>query len=223
MIYAYGIAEPTPGLPPSRRGIGGATLRVLETSDLAVVYSRHRSLRPRPSPALVLQHERVLEAVMARAPVLPLRFGAQLDTADQLAEAVAGRRRELRSALDRVRGRVEIGVRVLPNAPPSPVTSPSRPSPPSGRAYLQSVAAAHRRNERVADAIHRPLHALAAASVVRPRSTPPALMVATYLVDTRQVDDFRRLGGELAAAHRDLRVAVTGPWPPYSFTGEDDA
>jgi Gas vesicle synthesis protein GvpL/GvpF len=219
VIYAYGIADPTPGLPPGHRGIGGAALRILETNGLAVVYSRHRSLRPHPTPELVLAHERVLEAVMAHGPVLPMRFGTQLDSTDRLADAVAGRRRELLSALDRVRGCVELGVRVLPNDPP-----PTRAqSSPSGRDYVLSLAAAQRRNERVAADIHGPLQALASASVVRERSTSPAVMVAAYLVDARRVESFRRRAGELAANHRDISIAVTGPWPPYSFTGEEVA
>jgi hypothetical protein len=219
VIYAYGIAEPTPGLPPRRSGIAGTTLEVLETSGMAVVYSRVRSLRASPSPELVLEHERVLEAVMEHAPVLPLRFGTRLDSTDQLAEAIAGRRDALRSALDRVRGRVELGVRVVERA-----TDQDRsPSPTSGRDYLMSVAAAHRRKARVADDIHRPLQDLAADSVVRERSMSPALLVASYLVDTRDVDGFHRAADQLAAAHPDLDVTVTGPWPPYSFTGEDAA
>jgi hypothetical protein len=218
VIYAYGIAEPTPELPPSRRGLGRATLHVLETDGLAVVYSRHRSFRARPSPDQVLQHERVLEAVMQHGPVLPMRFGTQLDTVERLADAVTSRRRELASALDRVRGRVELGVRVLPTGP---AQAPPAQSSPSGRDYVLSLAAEHRRHERAADDIHRPLHGLAAASVVRGHSTSPAVLVAAYLVDAPQVDTFRRVAGELAAAHRDLQVAVTGPWPPYSFTGQE--
>lgn len=223
MIYAYGIAEPSPALPPSRRGLGGAALRVLESRGLAAVYSRHRRLRPRPVAALVLQHERVLEAVMACAPVLPMRFGTQLDSTDRLAAALAGRHRELRAALDRVRGRVELGVRVLPTDPPADAPAGRSPAPSSGRDHLLALAAARRRDERIAGEIHPPLHALAADSVVRERSTSPAVMVATYLVDTGQVDSFHRRADEVAACHPDVRVVVTGPWPPYSFTGEGTA
>lgn len=215
MIYAYGIADPSPTLPPSRRGIGDAALRVLETRGLAAVYSRHRRLHTRPTASLVLQHERVLEAVMACAPVLPMRFGTELDSTDRLAAALDGRHRELLAALDRVRGRVELGVRVLPADPPTRSQAPS-----SGRDHLLSLVAAQRREERIAGQIHQPLHDLAADSVIRKRSHSPAVLVAAYLVDAEQVDGFRCRVDEVAAAHPDLRVVVTGPWPPYSFTGE---
>lgn len=219
MIYAYGIADATPGLPPPVPGIDGAPLEVLETSGVVVLYSRQDSLRLRPSPELVLQHERVLEAVMVHAPVLPMRFGTRLDSTDQLADAIAGRAGALRSALDHVRGRVELGVRVVEREP-----QPDRPPPPaSGRDYVLSLAAAHRRQARVAADIHRPLAALATDAALRERSMSPALLVASYLVEIPRVDGFRRAANELAAAHRDLRVTVTGPWPAYSFSGEDAA
>jgi hypothetical protein len=219
VIYAYGIAHPSPTLPPGRRGLGGAALRVLETRGLAAVYSQHRRFRARPEAALVIEHERVLEAVMACAPVLPMRFGTQLDSTERLAAAVAGRHRELRAALDRVRGRVELGVRVLPTDPPAA----RPPSPSSGRDHLLSLAAARRRDERIAGQIHHPLDDLAAGSVVREHSPSPTVMVAAYLVDTGQVDSFRHRADEVAASHPDVRVVVTGPWPPYSFTGEGTA
>jgi hypothetical protein len=66
----------------------------------------------------VLAHERVLEAIMERGPVLPLRFGTELESEDELAAVLAERRDELARGLERVRGRVELGLRVLP-APPA--------------------------------------------------------------------------------------------------------
>ena len=75
MIYAYGICEAsgTPS-PVDRRGLGGTKLRTLQLDGLAAVYSCHRSFRPQPSRELILSHEHVVEAMMARGPVLPLRF-----------------------------------------------------------------------------------------------------------------------------------------------------
>src|SRR5690606_39177942 len=113
VIHAYCITERTPTAPPERRGLGGARLRAAEAGGLRVVYSRHRTLQFDPSPALVLTHERVVEAVMAEAPVLPLRYGTVLADVEQLRTAIGQRSGEFRRALERVRGHVELGVRLV--------------------------------------------------------------------------------------------------------------
>lgn len=219
MIYAYGICEPaTASPPPSRRGLGGATLRALETDALAAVYSRHRALQPRPSPELVLAHERVVEAIMARGPMLPLRFGAQLHGEEQLTAVLRERRDELLRAIDRVRGHVELGLRVIPE--PGSKPHPEKAGR-SGRAYLLALAAERRRADQAARELHAPLAELAADSMVRERAAPPAILVAAYLVDVDRVADFRARADELGAKRKDLQVVVTGPWPPYNFASEE--
>jgi hypothetical protein len=48
-------------------------------------------------------------------------------------------------------------------------------------------------------------------------ATPPALLAAAYLVDRRRIGAFKDRVVTLAAAHNDLLIVGTGPWPPYSF------
>jgi hypothetical protein len=218
VIYAYGICEAqATEIPEGRRGLGGARLRALRTDALAAVYSRHRSLRPRPSRDDVLAHERVLEAVMERGPVLPLRFGTRLGSEEDLEAALRERREELLPALDRVRGRVELGLRVLGAGP-----EPSSRAKQSGRDYLLGRLDAQRRAEAAARELHAPLAELAVASRLRERTPPPTVLVGSYLVAQDAVDGFRSQAEALATGHPDLRAVVTGPWPPYSFTGEEE-
>ena len=62
---------------------------------------------------------------------------------------------------------------------------------------------------------------LAAASVLRQRPAPPAILVAAYLVDADRVAEFRARADEIGARREDLYVVVTGPWPPYNFATEE--
>jgi hypothetical protein len=219
VIYAYVICEPaTAALAARRRGLGGATLRALTRDGVAAIYSRHRRLQPRPTPEMVMAHERVVEAVMAHGAVLPLRFGTQLEDEDQLAAVLSERRRDLLRALDRVRGQVELGVRVIPEGDRQ---SDSGIGEGSGREYLLARVSDHRSAQRAARELHTPLAALANASVVRDRPGPPATLAAAYLVDAGREPDFRRRADELAARQDGLQVVVTGPWPPYSFAAEE--
>ena len=219
MIYAYGICEPATALaPPQRRGLGGATLRGLESDGLAAIYSRHRSLRPRASPELVLAHERVVEAIMASGPVLPLRFGTQLEGEQRLAAVLHERRAELLRALERVRGHVELGLRAFPARRSHADLDPGERT---GRDYLLARAADHRRADEAALHLHAPLAEFAPASRLRERPAPPAVLVAAYLVESDGVAEFRARAEELAARHDHLHAVVTGPWPPYNFVAEE--
>lgn len=218
MIYAYGICDPAIRSPTlRRRGLGGATLRAFERDGLAVIYSRHRSLRPRPVRKLVMDHERVVEAIMARGPVLPLRFGTQLEREEELEAVLAARHDELLRSLERVRGKVEVGLRVIPPKP----TVDRRGGGATGRAYLLARVRAHRRDREAIRELHPPLVSLSEATCIRQPQDGRASFVAAYLVDSARVDEFRRKADELAKRHVGIRVIVTGPWPPYSFATEE--
>jgi Gas vesicle synthesis protein GvpL/GvpF len=217
VIYVYGICDPAITAPTlRRRGLGGARLRALERGGLAAVYSRHRSLRPRPTPQLVLHHEHVVEAIMENGAVLPLRFGTQLEHEKQLADLLAARRDELLRSLQRVRGKAELGVRLIPQRPP-PGT---RAVPATGREYLLARVRTHRRYEQAVREVHDALVALSEDSRIRPPREPSTAFVAAYLIDAARTDEFRRRAHQLAERQPGMQVVVTGPWPPYNFATE---
>jgi hypothetical protein len=45
---------------------------------------------------------------------------------------------------------------------------------------------------------------------------------AAYLVADERADAFAAAVADLTARHRFVRLTLTGPWPAYSFVGEDD-
>src|SRR4051794_18233492 len=179
MPYVYAVIEADAPSPP-------ATLYAVRHGALAAVVADHAT--PQPTPEALRRHEAVVEGLMARGPVLPLRFGG---VTDDVAGWLAAREDELAPLLDRVRGAVELGVRGGDDA--------GAGAPASGTDYLL---------RRVADEhVHAPLAALARASVRRRRPH-----VGAYLVDRDVVDRFHARVREL-----DRRLVCTGPWPPYSF------
>jgi Gas vesicle synthesis protein GvpL/GvpF len=218
VIYAYGICEGAAATAVvGRRGLGGARLRALHRGELAAVYSRHRSLRPRPTPELLLTYESVLEAIMAVGAVLPLRFGTQLEREEELAAVLADRHDELLRSLERVRGRAEFGIRLIPKrAPPR-----GRAGGRTGRAYLLARARDHRCFQEAIREVDAALEPLSVASCIREPRTPPAILAASYLVDSTRVAEFRERADQLARRKGAMKILVTGPWPPYSFAAEE--
>src|SRR5262249_50091899 len=49
----------------------------------------------------------------------------------------------------------------------------------------------------------------------------PMLLNTSYLLDASASAGFASAVAAAAIAHPELRLELTGPWPPYSFAGED--
>jgi hypothetical protein len=162
-----------------------------------------------PTAEDLWRHEALLEELMEERDLLPVRFGTRLPDQAAARDALEVRHGELTAALERVRGAVELALRVEAR---EPVTVP--PAGGTGRDYLAAKAA----TRRTAAALHAPLAAISRASALRPGRE---LLRAAYLVDRGAVDAFVSLVGDLQRAHEDtLALVCTGPWPPFSFAEE---
>jgi hypothetical protein len=172
-------------------------------------------------------HEAVLESFVGVVPVVPLRFGAIYHDLADVRRMLADRAGHFEVVLERVRGRVELGVKAWFD--PARV---ARPAAATGREYLQrrrDELSSARDAASLAASAHERLAALAEGAVVnrpQPRELTgrdeQMLLNAAYLV-CEDGDDFARevarLGEETAAAG--LSFELTGPWPPYNFAEAD--
>ena len=126
---------------------------------------------------MLWRHEALLEELMQERDLLPVRFGTLVADEHDAARAVAERSEELLAGLERVRGAVELALRV----------NPTEAEPPgeagTGRDYLRAKVA----RLEIARALHEPLAAIARDSDVQPGRE---LLRAAYLVDRDAVDDF---------------------------------
>jgi Gas vesicle synthesis protein GvpL/GvpF len=242
--YVYAVVDASPAAAlTGLHGIGGRPVRLVEAAGLAAVVStvpltefgseplqRHlEDLRWLETTAR--EHHAVVQAMTARGPVAPLRLATVYLGDERVRELLEQRREELVAALDRVRGRAEWGVKVF--AGRLDEEQPTDGGPPTdrpGTAYLlrrrgARERAAQRRAALVerAEAVHAAFEELALASHrYRPQdpaltgSSDEMLLNAAYLVDP----DAESALAELARAQsRDgVRVELTGPWAPYSFS-----
>ena len=214
MIWVYAICE-RPDLPaPPGHGIAGAPLDGVREGELLAVVSRHAQTPGEPAVDALWAHERVIEGLMADRAVLPMRFGTKLPGEAALREALAARRDEFLAALDRVRGRVEVGVRAMrPGAEEAPV------APASGRDYIEAKLRTGRLVEREAAVLHDPLSALAVEALRRPPRDDGEVLRASYLIESGALARFRGAVDQLQSAHPEVAILCTGPWPPYGFVG----
>ena len=226
MVYVYGITAASGASDGAGRGLDGRPLEVCAAGTIAAVYTRHEAkAAPPPTTENAWRHGQVVESLMRGGAVLPARFGTTFADDAALRAALARHEGDLAAGLERLRGCVELGVRVLwePTPAPTPATS-TQPAANSGRAYMDARLAEERRRreerqraEARVEPIHAPLAALAVDSSRRVLTTPETLLVAAYLVPRERAGAFRDRVGELGPAFPDLRVVCTGPWPPYHF------
>jgi len=230
MLHVYGIIDDSRIRGVLPRGHGGGALAALPADGLAAVVSEAASASIDVSVAHVWHHEKVLNALMKRHAVLPMRFGT-VRTADELSSLLGRRRNALRAALQELVGKVEMAVRIAwvntSDAQEGKRHPGNHPAAPSGKAYLMALA--ERRGRVSAEDtpafppgtdLRKCLERLSAATVWHEPEGPGRPLKVSCLVARDKVDVFVDC---LDAWERDhlpnLRVSCTGPWAPYSFVG----
>lgn len=194
-------------------GLDGRALRRVTANGLSGVVSDHEAL-PATSERTLWAYEHAIEALMATDAVLPARFGTAFDDDPGVQAMLKRRHDELRAALDRVRGAVELGVRATWAAAPD-----ERPPAGSsaGTAYMLGRLELSRRARALAAKLEADLGTLARASSSRLLARPATPVLASYLVEHERIEEFRTRVHELDDTTEEADVVCTGPWPPYSF------
>ena len=214
-LYVYALADP--GLP-GRLRLSGRTLVTLRVGPLEAVVGRADEMQEMPTlEALGVQHA-ITSALHARSSaMLPARFGTAL-TERELGDLVEREAPSLLQALDAVRGRAQMTVRLRVTAPARETGATARtPSTArSGRGYLD----ARRRDavafSRLAAAARRVVGDLVAAEELEPRAAGGESAIF-HLVALDRTDAYRERASALQKVLRPSPARVTGPWPPFAF------
>lgn len=224
MLHVYAITDSSHDLEAI--GLDNAELRAVGKEAPFAVVSEHDQLPPQLSEDDLWAHERVVEELMERATVLPMRIDGTVANQETLQRILDERRKEFEVLLTGVRGAVEIGVRAQlaedttsEDAGSDDVEGDEWGSP--GTAYLLTRARQQRRAEDMAARVHEPLVALSRKNKRSSMGLRLNLFKAAYLVDRDRVDAFRDRVEMLDLELGDGRIVCTGPWPPYSFSSKE--
>ncbi|HEU4640891.1 MAG TPA: GvpL/GvpF family gas vesicle protein [Gemmatimonadaceae bacterium] len=228
------------------RGLAGAPVRVVSTGALDAWVSEHAEAPHPVTVELVREHDRVVRAALAWEAPLPARFGQDFPSEGALRRALAEREAALARALERVRGAVEMTVRVLladpaaeaekgaegaregPSGPPKPPAAPDDAQvakSAAGREYLSRLRERQRREAELrhrADFLQTRIARAVAGIVLEEARTPSRpssrSLTISHLVARRALSDYRRALRSFVDGEPGLRVLISGPWAPYSFT-----
>lgn len=225
-LYLYAIIASAPPLLEQIQGLGESPVVVVSRADLAAVVSPS-PLTPWPVDAIhLMRHEAVVEELMRSRPILPVRFNSLLRTETEVLALLDTRAPAFRSALGRVAGKVEMGLRVLwvpPGESEVPGDQAAQVGGPGTEYLSRRLKEARRRaklvqaGERLIQALQTLFDSLAADSQLQRFTTQRLLLSGAYLVERDRAEAFRDGVAKAQAEFPRLRFLLTGPWPPYHF------
>jgi hypothetical protein len=210
MLHLYALVE-EPARLPAGTGIARAPLRaVAAAARLEAVVSTHEE-QPAPTETAIVEHAQVVDELIAvNEAVLPARFGGWYSSDAALTKAIVPRADALCDALERVRGCVEVGLRVVGSSDRLSV-------PETGSQYMRERLDVLNDVQQLADEVAAALAPLAKDSARQVQSRPQPTVSSTYLLGQADVREFQRRVADLASAHPELTIVCTGPWAAYSF------
>jgi Gas vesicle synthesis protein GvpL/GvpF len=216
VLYLYAITDAVER--PDVSGLHGAPVFAVRDGELTAIASDHDQLRLRPDEDELWAHEAVVEAVMERAAVLPMRIGSVVESSDALVSLLRERSSDFGQALDHVRGAVELAVRVTVDSEVPQSRTDVEIDPGPGTEYMLARLGRKVRTDEVGARVHASLCELARDHTPMSSSHERMSIRAAYLVDRDRVDAFTSRAEGLQDQIDGVTIVCTGPWPPYSFT-----
>lgn len=241
-LHLYCVCDDIAGVSLAGvRGVNGAAVRAVEHNGLtALVSELEMDAAAEVTAENARAHNRVNTLALALATPLPFRFGSCV-TEERLADYVKSHEKALREALARVRGCVEMSVKLMWDAASDPrrkdeaeqqasesrnASSPPPPSAGSGTAFLLSKqreisgdAAARARAAEVAAALNARVLDVVRDARVTVLPSPALVVRAAHLVERARLEEYRaRLRAMEAERAGALIFLTSGAWPPYSFS-----
>jgi len=206
VIGLYAVAH---GAPRVATGAQEEPLRVLAAAaPLELVCG---AAPPDLSAEALRAHEAAVRRIAGACEAcLPARFGAGAAGEEELVAWARAHAAELEEALRLVRGREQMTVRVLGSAAPDP----GEGGP--GTRYLEARRRAQRAPEL--DPLRSALSQVVRAERVERHEEPGLLASVYHLIDRGAAPRYRELVER--SSIEGVRLAVSGPWPAWSFAPE---
>jgi gas vesicle protein GvpL/GvpF len=237
--YVYGIVEPDVVVLPDTRGIGDppAAVEVVSSGAVGALVSEIKLDRPIGTSDDLLAHENLLDATVADAPVLPMRFGAVVASRDAVVdELLAPHEDEFADALRELSGEVQYVLRVRydEGALMREILGEDRTAaslrerlagrPPESTQDIRLElgervnAAVEAKRNADTDALVRTLEPVSRSVSVRPPTHDLDAAHLAMLVVTDQEDPFLRTVRRIAQDGKGRVTArLLGPMAPYDF------
>jgi Gas vesicle synthesis protein GvpL/GvpF len=236
-FYAYCLSDEVKARTvESEIGLAGAKPRLIQCGEIAAVVSEFDDEKAAVTRENVLAHERIVQRVLVETTPLPFRFGTIVNQA-RLQSYLNSQQASLRAQLQRVRGCVEMSVKVIwkpeavkhederGDARAESAGGAGQTTKGSGTAFL----AAKRREilgdetlkvraEELAAWLAACLGDVVREALVSLQPSESLVLSAAHLVERARLDEYREALRQAQRERVELHFLTSGAWPPYSFT-----
>jgi Gas vesicle synthesis protein GvpL/GvpF len=209
--YVYALTDPQ---EQERFTSGARKLRAVDVDGVAAIVEVVGARPAATEEALREQHALVVRLARRFDALLPIRFGAVF-TPSGLDARIRANRAVIRRALDRVRGRVQMTVRLhgAPADDPAPTAT--------GTAWLTARRDRARSLRQHAARLRRAVSRFVEEERIDPGKGN--LQGTVYhLIRSRDANAYRAAILATARSLIPVGVTVTGPWPAFAFVPELD-
>ncbi len=233
-LYTYVIINSQDKIDESITGLERSSVYNVSYCDIGVAVSELKEKIQKITTASVLKHEEVIETLMTKFTVLPIRFSTIFNTKEDLLSMVEFYYQDFKDNLARLRNKVEFGIKVIwPNATiKEKITdvyhrtkhnvSISTESP--AKTFIKEKFEKHiieKEFEEEADrciaVVDDYFDKIATEKRLKKLQTESLLLNAAYLVEKDKQDDFKKAFEQLKNVPGDLKFLFSGPWPCYNF------
>lgn len=239
-LYLYGITAPQRPLACPAGGVAGADVESIAEDRVVAVVSRLGPVRLRPQRANLAAHHRILRDLGQQQPVLPVAFGTIVGSEEELRRILRKNREALARLLERLRGKVEMGLKVfwdLPNVFDYFVATHQELEHLRNRLFRPGRAATLEQKVELGELFvsllqqARQRHTQRVKEALAPYSAQVAsidpgdermIMKLACLVEKDRQQQWEEGVGQAAQLFDDhYRFDYSGPWPPYNFVDID--
>jgi hypothetical protein len=212
------IFRPDANAPPS--GFARELL-VVEGDGLAAAVTPWPEEQPPLDASRLLAYEKAIASIHATRAVIPLRFGCVVEGESEVLGLMRERRAEYQQLLAQWEGFTEMGLRLWCGSRPDVDFHAGAQYSTEAAQYLAALRKRHPgltlAERQCAARIAERLKGLYRAG--REEAGPAAngrMLSLYFLVPIASVDDFREKVREIDLPP-DMKLMVSGPWPPYNF------
>jgi hypothetical protein len=233
-LYLYGIIDSGDTIRDVIRGLKGSSVCNVPYCDIGAAVSEMNGSIQTATEGDILQHEEVVERLMADFTVLPMRFLSIADGIEDVISIMQSCYKDFRDNLDRLRDKREFGIKVL--WPADKIRQDIiKALEEAGQKTKESCTSANKKYvmerfkqykidkafeakaDKLIRAIDKILCRFAAEKKLQKLKTANLLLDAVYLVEKSRQNSFREAFSHIKDANAELKFLFSGPWPAYNF------